>query len=591
MFSSLRNLQRLANKGSCFWFGSILLLALVVRILWLLIFQQEYGHDAIRYLWVSEHVTYQEWERLPQLFTSPLLPFAIGLLSWLTGENLWTGRIFCLLCNTSAVGLAMLFTRRVIPPWPALAWLTGIGLALNHVWAELAPFVMTDNLFYPILFGLLLLMVSLLKNPTWETGLAFGGLWALLYLTRDNGLYCGGVIFGVLVITRLWKVGGIKTSIKQFLKLSGSVSVILVAIISLWVYYYYCTFGIISLGEGWRFYLNWVQADVQGEHPLKYHAGTVGPFKYRPYEYMEYTRAPLPNDPRYPKARAANFMRDMATRVSGIPRNLHFAVKEIKLILLPGVIGLILLFRGRYYQGINLTLLAPALWASLVLLGLHLVALVREARHIAWFFPWLYLGLSASTLWVWDCLHTKVQSDARKTWLSLLLVLVFVFLLLYPDYFKEFPHRWRMRQTPHLYQLSSEYILKHHGPGAVISSRHMEVVYRSRGLAIGLPEGNAAELVEWLYLGGADYLLFTSKYPRTSAQKFFWGDPDEIQRQYPELKLVAEFHSDNRAYPQHGRLFRFHPDPARLAKYQEQYPWAGTPPRAPGMKYSKCSAH
>ena len=49
----------------------------------------------------------------------------------------------------------MLLVRRLFPQRPTLAWLTGLGLAVNHVWCRMAPFVLTDNLFYLLLFALL----------------------------------------------------------------------------------------------------------------------------------------------------------------------------------------------------------------------------------------------------------------------------------------------------------------------------------------------------------------------------------------------------------------------------------------------------
>jgi|GEM_PF-4824300 len=562
--------------------GAISLLALLVRIVWLMACRQEYGHDAIRYLWISEHVFFREWDRLPQLFTAPLLPLIVGMLSWLTGDVLWTGRIFSLLANTLAVILATVLMLRLIPERPILAWLTGLGLALNHVWASMAPFVMTDNLFFAIMIGLQIVMVQLLQKPSWPAGMLYGGLWALLYLTRDNGLYCGGVMLGVIIIAYWRQIAGMKDKLKQIIRVTVAISLIFIPIVSLWVYINYCTFNIVSLSESWRFYFHWVQAERQGDHPLKYYGGGVGPFRYRPYEYMEYTRVPLPDDARYPQEISQDFFNNLKLRLLGLPRNLHFAGKEVKLIILPAVIGLYLIFWGKYFQGLPKNNLGIILTANLILLISHLLALVRESRHIAWFFPWIYLGLSAAGLYGWDFLRSRGYQKSLRLFLSGLFVLAYAFLLLYPDYFKELPRKLRMAGTPHLYQLSSEYILKNFGPGAVISSRHLEIVYRSRGLAIGLPEGDAAEIIEWLYLGGADFLLFTNKFPRTSAQDVFWGDPGQISRLYPELELVAEFHAENRVYPQHGRLFRFRPDPVHFSRLQERYPWAGRRPTAPG---------
>ncbi len=140
-----------------------------------------------------------DWQLLPQLYTSPLLPALIGLLAKLINDHLLAGRIISILSNTLAVGLAMLLIRRLFPQRPTLAWLTGLGLALNHVWCRTAPFVLTDNLFFLLLLGLLLLMVLLLEQVTWTRALAFGIVWGLLFFSREIGLYCGAFAFLVLL--------------------------------------------------------------------------------------------------------------------------------------------------------------------------------------------------------------------------------------------------------------------------------------------------------------------------------------------------------------------------------------------------------
>ena len=93
----------------------------------------------------------------------------------LTQDHLLAGRVIGILSNTLAVGLAMLLIRRLFPQRPVLAWLTGLGLAVNHVWCSMAPFVLTDNLFYLLLIGLLLLMTLLMEQVTWIRG---HGLWS-----------------------------------------------------------------------------------------------------------------------------------------------------------------------------------------------------------------------------------------------------------------------------------------------------------------------------------------------------------------------------------------------------------------------------
>ena len=51
----------------------------------------------------------------------------------------------------------------------------------------------------------------------------------------------------------------------------------------------------------------------------------------------------------------------------------------------------------------------------------------------------------------------------------------------------------------------------------------------------------------------------------------------------PELKLVASFEGmKNVTYGHKARLFRFTPNPRKMAEYRRIYPWAGTPPWAAG---------
>ncbi len=581
-------MRSIFKLSSFSWFWVILGFALGIRLFWWFMLRHQYGHDAILYLLISENVTTGEWERLPHLWTSPLLPLCIGLLSWITGDVLQTGRIFCLLLNVLAVGLAMLIIRKGIPQRPALAWLTGVALAVNHVWAGISPFTLTENLFYPLLLGLFLLFLFLFEKPNWIYGLGFGTLWGLAYLTREVGIYCGCIIFIVLLTAKIKSINAIKENIINIIKVSIPILSVLFVIVGLWIYCFYMVFGIVSLSEKPRFVMAMMQSLEKKEHPLKYHQGTVGVTKLRPYEVMEYTRAPLPNDERYPSSiKSWHVLLLWKQLFRGIPKNLKYSIWEVKLVILPSLVGLGLIFLTEYFNPSKAMAWATA--ASFLVLGLHEILLVRESRHIAWFFPWLYLGLAACFLWIWDHLRSKTSKKALKILLPLSIPL-FVFLLIYPDYLKEVPKKWKMRNVPHLYQLASDYILKTHGPGAVISAYHFEMVYRCRGLLIGQPEGTPAELVEWLYLGGADYLFFTNKYPRTEAQPFFWGDPKLIRQRYPELELVAEFQSANPVYPRRGRLFRFHPDPLKMAKYKEQYPWAGTRPRPYGSKLCPASS-
>jgi hypothetical protein len=221
--------------------------------------------------------------------------------------------------------------------------------------------------------------------------------------------------------------------------------------------------------------------------------------------------------------------------------------------------------------------------ASLGVLGLHFLGPVREARLIGWFFPWLYVGLAGFTLWLVRLVQARTWRNARKQIVIALIGGLFLFHLLYPQYFKEIPNRWPLRLAPQVHILASQQILKTSGSGAVIASREPEVAYRSGGYWIGLPYGTAAEIVAWLYLGGANYLLLHDIVPIPEEENIFWADPKKLPEQFPELEVVSEFNlSKTSGYGKHGRLLRFKPQPDKFVHLREQFPWAGTHPRVTG---------
>ena len=109
------------------------------------------------------------------------------------------------------------------------------------------------------------------------------------------------------------------------------------------------------------------------------------------------------------------------------------------------------------------------------------------------------------------------------------------------------------------------------------------MAYRAGGFWIGQPNADANQLMEWLYLGGAEFFLIHDKYGIGPEQEIFWSAPEKIERSFPELKLVASFDGvKNVAYGHQARLFRFTPNPEKLAQYRQKYPWAGTHPREAG---------
>ena len=128
--------------------------------------------------------------------------------------------------------------------------------------------------------------------------------------------------------------------------------------------------------------------------------------------------------------------------------------------------------------------------------------------------------------------------------------------------------------------MAADYILTNFGKGAVISSVEAEVAYRAAAYWIGQPNTEAKNILEWLYLGGADFLLINDRYGVAGGREIFWSAPEKIEQAFPELKLEASFEGvKNFDYGHKARLFRFTPDPKKFIEYQQKYPWAGTHPR------------
>jgi hypothetical protein len=435
--------------------------------------------------------------------------------------------------------------------------------------------------------ALLLLMTLILDRLTWTRALAFGLVWSLLFLSREIGFYCGAVGFFFLLGALFWTSKPTGTALRELVQVTSGSLAVLALILLLWGTWYYRTFGIISLGEGPRFVTSYTrQFDRGSRHPY-YETGTgsMSFFHLRPYELMEFTRFPAPGDERYPQSSALTVLKQPFLTGRIIWDNLLWSYREFQRLTLVGYLT-VFFFVPLGLLTRRLRLPVPVYWifgASLGILGLHFLGPVREARHIGWFFPWLYLGLAGFTFWLWGVVQNRPWPNAaRKTAIALIGGL-FLFHLLYPQYFKELPRRWPLRLAPQVHILGSGEILKNFGPGAVIASREPEVAYRSGGYWIGLPFGTAAEVVAWLYLGGADYLLLNDIAAIPEEEKIFWAPPQELQEQFPELEVVADFHlTASSGYGTNGRLLRFRPQPGELARYREQFPWAGTHPRTTG---------
>lgn len=571
------------------WGVAVLTLALLARLLWVLLFQGEIGGDAIRYLWISEHVRRGDWQLVPQLFSSPLLPVSIGLLSRLVGDPALAAKWVGVIMNTLAVGLAMAVMRQVFPTRPFLAWFTGAGLAVNHVWCRLAPFAMTENLFYPLLLAYFWLWLRCRQDPRWWRGLALGTCWGALFLSREIGLYYGAVGFLAWLVGMCWESWrlGRKTLLVNVAKFSLSCFSVLGVILFAWLYWFYTSLGIVSLGEGNRFYSTYTkQFDRQAEATYPgYNQGEFAFFRLRPYEVMEYTRFPPPKDPRYPKGTAWQMFADPVSLAALVLDNLVWSLKEYQRVTLVGFLMLFLYLPWQWWRG-RVSLPPDALWlygVNWCMLGLTFLGPLREARLIGWFFPWLYVSLAAAVSWLWIKIPQWLPGQTRRALLKSLVVVLVGFHILYPQYFKEVPRRWQVRREPHIHQLAADYILRDYSKAAVISSREAEVAYRAGGYWIGQPNADAGQLLEWLYLGGADFFLVHDKHGISPGHEILWASPEEIHRTLPELRLAATLENvKNFTYGHKARLFRFTPSPQKQEEYRQMYPWAGTHPREAG---------
>ena len=161
---------------------------------------------------------------------------------------------------------------------------------------------------------------------------------------------------------------------------------------------FYHSFGIVSWGEGHRFYGNFSQDCEVKTGSRNYQDGLCGWNKLRPYEIMEYTRFPKPGDSRYPPAPGLGIFFNPKRLLNNILGNLGFGLREFQRSLVdwfyyhPGIDTRWACWRGDY----------PGPWVIMVFLahcgflGLHLLGPAWDARAFAWFFPWFYLGLAAT---------------------------------------------------------------------------------------------------------------------------------------------------------------------------------------------------
>jgi hypothetical protein len=567
------------------WGLMVLLAALLGRLLWVSLFQGEIGGDAIRYLWIAEHVRRGEWHLLPQLFSSPLLPVSIGILSRLTGDPVLAAKWIGVIMNTLAVGLAMEIFRQLIPSRPMLAWITGLGLALNHVWCRLAPFALTENLFYPLLMGYFLVLLHLRRNPTWLRGFLLGILWGALYLSREIGLFIG--VFGFLAWLLDFGWRNRRRSGKDFSITLARAALPLFSILSVilfcWMYWFQASLGIFSLGEGARFYPTYTTTfDRQSESTYPgYRNGESAFFRLHPYEFMEYTRFPKPGDPRYPKVTALKMLAHPVTLAALAWDNLKWSLKEFQRVSLMGFIMLFICLPWLWWRG-RIPISVEILWfygLNWSILGLTFLGPLREARLIGWFFPWLYVSLGAGITWAWTESGQWFTDRKKQDAVKFCLAGIFLFTFLYPQYFKEVPHRWQVRREPHVHKLVADYIVANFGKNAVISSVEAEVAYLAGAYWICQPNTDAKHIIEWLYLGRADFLVINDRHGIGAGREIFWSDPGKIEQAFPELKLVASFNGvKNYTYGHKARLFRFTPDAKKFLEFQKTYSWAGTHP-------------
>ena len=207
----------------------------------------------------------------PSSYSSPLLPVSIGLVARLTGDLALAAKWLGVMMNTLAVGLAMMVIRQLFPTRPVLAWFTGSGLAVNHVWCRLAPFALTENFFYPLLMALFLASAAFAATTHLVERTGVGNLLgSTLYLSREIGLYYWRPgFFGLAGGSEWWQNRRSGDKIHQYLTLgkdSLPVVPVLAVILVIWMYWFYTSLGIVSLGEGQRFYATYTrQFDRQSE--------------------------------------------------------------------------------------------------------------------------------------------------------------------------------------------------------------------------------------------------------------------------------------------------------------------------------------
>jgi hypothetical protein len=260
-----------------------------------------------------------------------------------------------------------------------------------------------------------------------------------------------------------------------------------------------------------------------------------------------------------------------------IINNLFFTIKNTFNVTPLGFAALMILLAMNIPKGLSLQ--SPATWlagAGGLLLVLHLQTLVSEARYFGWCFPWVYFGLAWAILTGWEWIRLRSWPRGRTMLAGGLLLLLTCAPVLHRN-LRGLPKLWVQSRQTLISVWASQEILQNYGPGAVISSTS-EVAYLSQGRWIGLPRGSFEDVMEWLYLGNADFLLLSSDSPRAEFSNALGADPAALQLQYPELRLMGEYDTEHKGAKLKARLFRFQPQPEKLAALQQQYSWAGRRP-------------
>ena len=198
-----------------------------------------------------------------------------------------------------------------------------------------------------------------------------------------------------------------------------------------WTGLFYYSFGILSWGEGPRFYGHFSHNCDKSSDNRSYQNGGCGLFEMRPYEFMESFDSQNQATAAIHQRRVLAWFltRRKSPKTSG--PTFFLVCCEFQRVSIIGMFAIFVviplgLAKGRIVLDKSVILV---FLAHCGIVGLHLLgARVVCSRTFASFFLWIYLGLAATSIWLWHFVREHSFLKRFPTFFSGLIVIhVFIY--------------------------------------------------------------------------------------------------------------------------------------------------------------------